>query len=1216
MQNSNNGVPSGIPGPAKSPALRILLLEDVETDAELVLHKLQSAKFDFESVIVDNGVDFSEQVSKFEPDLILADYLMPEYNAMEALDFLNKNDFEIPFILVTGSQSEEVAVECIKKGAADYILKTSLTRLPAAVTNVLKKKKIEEKNEKIQLALVESERRLKSLFEHNPDAVCAVDTEGRFLSANKATEKIFGYRVEELLGDSFEKVIFSENLGEIYDYFKKALAGEPQFYDVVGKRKDGKKFYGSVTNIPIIVDNKTVGVYGLVKDISEKKKNDEIIKQNNLYLERIVTIQQGMLSFATDLKAIMNNAASKARSLLSSDGAVIEILEGDFLVYKSVSGTLKSFEGNKISLRNTLSGLCVSSGEVKICEDTQNDDRINPEICRKLNIGSMVVLPLQLGNNNIGVLKVCFTGPKKFNNEEIRTLKLVAGFFVAAINLSTEFEEKQKNLGEKNKALSLLSESEARYRMLAENSFDIIATHDSDGAFIYISPACKKILGYEQEELIGRKPSEFVHPDDLSEFLTMKKERLSGRNKLMSNQYRMHKKDGTYCWIEASSNIIAENLETSKPFLISISRDITERKKSESVKQRLGQILDNSLTEVFYFEANTYKFIQVNQAALNKMGYTLEEMLSMEPFDIDPLFNREKFEKIVIPLKNNEKQELIFEGIHKKKNGLTYPVEIRIQYSALEDPPVFLSIVQDITQRKAAESELRLLHKSVEELNDIVIITEAEPLDDPGPKIIFVNDAVEKITGYKKDEVLGKTPRIFQGPKTTKEVLKRLRRALEEKTTIKEEVINYTKSGKEFWLEIIINPIKNAEGKYTHFIAVERDISAYKKSESIKLRFSRILNNSLAEIYILDSKTFKFLQVNDAAIINIGYSLEEMQSMTPTEINQNKTPEDLKKLFAPIISGEKKESIVETIHKRKNGTLYPCELRLQYSEKEDPPVILAIAQDITRRKETEQELIAAKEKAEEMNKLKSNFLANMSHELRTPMIGILGYAEFLSQEVKTEEQKEMADIILDSGRRLLETLNLLLDLSRIESGKLELSRIKVDAVKLVEKACKLFESAASKKSLTFDLHLINEPLNIVTDERLFTEIVNNLVNNAIKYTEKGGVKIYLEKIQQGDNKLVSFSVMDTGIGIQKDQMKVIFEDFRQSSEGYGRKFEGTGLGLTLTKKFVKKLGGKINVTSEPGTGSTFTVVLPVDGPDLEEPGFTGYQTSTGEFSLD
>jgi len=276
-------------------------------------------------------------------------------------------------------------------------------------------------------------------------------------------------------------------------------------------------------------------------------------------------------------------------------------------------------------------------------------------------------------------------------------------------------------------------------------------------------------------------------------------------------------------------------------------------------------------------------------------------------------------------------------------------------------------------------------------------------------------------------------------------------------------------------------------------------------------------------------------------------------------------------------------------------------------------------EDITKRKKAEEELIiankelvfqneekekravellAAKEKAEEMTRLKSNFLANMSHELRTPLIGINGFSDVLRQDIENPELKEMAEIIFNSGSRLSETLNLILDLSKFESGNMVFTYQQIDLVSEAEKIISLFKEAARKKGLYLKSSYNQPSIFINIDPRAFHSILNNLINNAIKYTNEGGIAV---DISLKDN-FVEIKVIDSGIGIAKEYHEIIFDEFRQVSEGYSRNFEGTGLGLNITMKLVKKFGGEISVESEPGKGSTFIVKLPVTsaGENTEE----------------
>jgi CheY-like chemotaxis protein/two-component sensor histidine kinase len=213
----------------------------------------------------------------------------------------------------------------------------------------------------------------------------------------------------------------------------------------------------------------------------------------------------------------------------------------------------------------------------------------------------------------------------------------------------------------------------------------------------------------------------------------------------------------------------------------------------------------------------------------------------------------------------------------------------------------------------------------------------------------------------------------------------------------------------------------------------------------------------------------------------------------------------------------------------------------------------------------------------------------MSHELRTPMIGILGYSDLLMAELTDENHRKMARTIQDSGQRLIETLNLILDLSRLEANKQNINYQVVNLNDLVRNVSFHFEAAAGRKNLFLKLNL--PPYDVVakTDVRIIRDIMNNLINNALKFTKEGGVFITLEVFHRD----FVIAIKDTGIGIPKESLGLIFEEFRQVSEGISRGFQGTGLGLTICKKYIELLGGQISVKSTPGQGSEFTFQVPL-----------------------
>ena len=243
-------------------------------------------------------------------------------------------------------------------------------------------------------------------------------------------------------------------------------------------------------------------------------------------------------------------------------------------------------------------------------------------------------------------------------------------------------------------------------------------------------------------------------------------------------------------------------------------------------------------------------------------------------------------------------------------------------------------------------------------------------------------------------------------------------------------------------------------------------------------------------------------------------------------------------------------------------------------------------------RESERSMKAAKEKAIEMSKLKSSFLANMSHELRTPMNGILGFSQILKTEIADVEMLEMVEKIESSGLRLMETLNSILDFSILETDELPLRITNVDLEACVESAVEYHSEAARRKGLRFVFKADAESFRVSVDERYFKQIVKNLLDNAVKFTKEGYIETRVFVEERGGATYGAVSVLDTGVGIDPNYHDLIFEEFRQASEGLSRSYEGAGLGLTIAKKMTELMRGAVEVKSKPGVGSVFTVRFP------------------------
>ncbi|MEM6335911.1 MAG: ATP-binding protein, partial [Bacteroidota bacterium] len=260
--------------------------------------------------------------------------------------------------------------------------------------------------------------------------------------------------------------------------------------------------------------------------------------------------------------------------------------------------------------------------------------------------------------------------------------------------------------------------------------------------------------------------------------------------------------------------------------------------------------------------------------------------------------------------------------------------------------------------------------------------------------------------------------------------------------------------------------------------------------------------------------------------------------------------------------------------------------------------------NVLERKRMENQLIASKEAAEEAARIKSSFLANMSHEIRTPLTSIIGFAGLLAEEVETEQEQEYVSLIQDSGTRLMETLNSVLDLAQLEAAGRSVNLSVFDLNQQVEDVVRLLRPLADAKGLTLEAVPSEMPARAEVDHACLLRILNNLIGNAIKFTSKGGVSVEVV----ADGQQVSIHVRDTGIGIDEAFLPRLFDPFRQESGGLNRQYEGSGLGLTISKRLIDLMGGTIEVTSEKSVGSTFTIsfaqVRPyVPDADLPEPAF-------------
>ncbi len=381
----------------------------------------------------------------------------------------------------------------------------------------------------------------------------------------------------------------------------------------------------------------------------------------------------------------------------------------------------------------------------------------------------------------------------------------------------------------------------------------------------------------------------------------------------------------------------------------------------------------------------------------------------------------------------------------------------------------------------------------------------------------------------------------------------------------------------------------NTKAYYRKLYEQEREQK--QKLRDSEEKFSKAFYSSPDAILITDLNDGLIVDFNQGLLDLTGYTDAEVSGKSSISLKIWKSTDYREMIIAQVLkTGEVSNLQIEYLYK--DGTTRYGLFSAKQMEFAGRKCLLSVVKDITDRVAMEIELRDAKEKTEELNKAKTSFFANMSHELRTPLHGVLGFSEILIEDITDPETLEVVQSIHKSALRLLNTLNMILDLARLEANKEEVVTVDVLLYQAVKDDFDTFDAFAKGKGLTLELTTKEPDVRAVVDSKFLSSIVNNLINNAIKFTRFGGVTVETGSTEVDEVKWAFLRVSDTGIGISEKAMSLIFDEFRQASEGFGRSFEGTGLGLSIVKRYVNLLDGKILVNSKLGKGTTFTVLLP------------------------
>jgi len=659
-----------------------------------------------------------------------------------------------------------------------------------------------------------------------------------------------------------------------------------------------------------------------------------------------------------------------------------------------------------------------------------------------------------------------------------------------------------------------------------------------------------------------------------------------------------------------------------------IIHDITEQNKAlqslEENNERFKKLSQLTFEGIMIHKKGIIQ--ELNKAFENLTGYHRSEIIGKPIYTLIKNANM----KASVDEHINKAYAEPFETIFTKKDGTEIPVEIEAKDYSIDGETMRVAAIRDTSEKKKAINTLLFLNKALDNSKEIVFTTDQEGVFN------YINPEFTKVYGYSSDELLGKvTPRILKSDQTTKVVYDDFWAKLLKKESISTTYVNKTKYGDLIDIEASADPILDENESIIGFLAIQRDITKKKKQELGQSVISSITKAVLQEMEL--EALLKFIQGEINKLMdaqNFYYALYDKETETIStpyfsDVHDDFTSFPAKGSLTGYLIEQKKSLLVKSemiLELKKSKTILgmgtdpkvwlgtPLTINDEvigafvvqsytnenaYSE-DDQAIIEIIASQISlamERKHNEENLRNALAKAQESDRLKFTFLATMSHELRTPLNAIIGFSDLVDESRQIDEITSFCKVINKSGNHLLGIVNEIFDFTLMETGEIKLiyeqhnlEEILSDVHQIIEKE----QVSLGKKHLALSFHIPPKARNLIieTDKQRLQQVLLNLLKNALKFTNSGSIKFGFNLIKDENKALIQFYVEDTGIGIARDQEKIIFDVFRQADDSTTRKHDGVGLGLAISKRITQFFGGEIWLKSKLGKGTTFFFNLP------------------------
>ncbi len=914
------------------------------------------------------------------------------------------------------------------------------------------------------------------------------------------------------------------------------------------------------------------------KELEHAKKHAE---QNealfrNLFEYSPVSIWQEDLSVIKTKLEIKKKEVGSLETYLNNHPKFVQTLANDVLIKNVNQATVKLFKAN------SKEDLIVRLG------DTFNE--------KSFDVFKKLLLSIAKGG-------LTFTKETEYQTLDGETVNAIiqvvsSGSSTNSLVSITDISQLKEATKSLVKAKNTAEASETKFRNIMEQIDEMIFLCDLNGKITYTSPASLRIFGYSPAEMQGNHFHDYLPKPEIEKALNAFGSAIATGKPATNLQFIMKRKAGSTFYGELSGRKYEIPGFTGA---IGVIRDISQRKQAEEAlhksEEKFRYVLNNSVATIYNLNLKTASYDYLSPAVEDMYGYNAEEFikeglaLSAKCIHPDDLFKiKDHVNKLINRKLEDFERTLEYRFKHPRKGYRWISENRTVIYDQQGKPESLIGNAIDITIRKEAEAKLReseeLSRKLIATVPDIIIRTNLNG------EIVFVNDAISKAFPFlNKEDVLGHNMMDFIADKDKEIVAGNTRLMFEQALGLKEYQM-HVGDGVLFEISVNGDVLRNAKNEPTGMVFVLRNVTERKKSERELIKLSTAVEQSPAVVVITDlDGNIEYANPKFSELT--GYQTEEVFKQNARIMKSGHfSPDTYVDLWETITKGDEWHG--EFHNKKKNGELFWEKASISPIRNKEGKIInyIKVSEDISEMKQKEQELRDALEKAKESDRLKSAFLSNMSHEIRTPMNGILGFTQLLKEPQLTgDEQESYINIIEKSGQRMLNTINDIIDISRIESGQEEVVSTEFNVNKILNDQFEFFQPEAKKKGIELTSHtsLTAAEANILSDKHKLEGILINLIKNAIKFTDHGTINFGCTISH--DHKKLDFYVRDTGIGIPANRINAIFNRFEQADIEDSRVYEGSGLGLAISKAYAEMLGGSIQVESKEGKGTVFQFTI-------------------------